>query len=140
MADSYASSPRLRSCGNVGFRCSSGSAAGSVMSPKTPTCSKTRASWNRYALSLLFTAAGLLLLAWVGGQAVLWVCQVENGVIEPGVLVLEAITGGLTSVFGFLMLVQVSPSIDAETTSAWNLPDQRTFADDFPRDVDAWSR
>lgn len=87
-------------------------------------------------MSLLFTAAGLMLLAWAGGQAAIWVSNAEHGEMEPGVLVLEAIAGGLTSVFGFLMLVQASPSIDAETTSVWNLPDQRTFPDEVRDEAD----
>lgn len=108
------------------------------MSPKLPT-TNSRASWSWYLLSLFFTAAGLILLAWAGGQVALWACNVGDGPIDPGVLTLEAIAGGITSVFGFLMLVQVSPSIDAETTSAWNLPDQRIFDDDVRDDIDVWS-
>lgn len=110
------------------------------MSAQIPQTSSRNKPWSAYALSLLLTAAGLLLLAWAGGQAAIWVSNAEHGEMEPGVLVLEAIAGGLTSVFGFLMLVQASPSIDAETTSVWNLPDQRTFDDDFPRDDDAARR
>ena len=110
------------------------------MSAQIPQTANRRKPWSGYALSLLFTAAGLLIVAWAGGQAVIWVSNAEHGEMEPGVLMLEAIAGGLTSVFGFLMLVQASPSIDAETTSAWNLPEQRTFDDDFPRDDDVASR
>jgi hypothetical protein len=106
------------------------SAAGSHMSPQISQTTNHRKSWSGYALSLFFTAAGLVLLFWAGAQGLLWVCDVPGWHAEPGVLALEAVAGGLTSVFGFLMLVQVSPSIDAEAASAWTLPDQRVFDDD----------
>jgi hypothetical protein len=106
------------------------------MSPKLSISTNSRASSSRYLLSLFFTAAGLILLAWAGGQVALWVCNVGDAPIDPGVVVLEAIAGGMTSVFGFLMLVQASPSIDTEPTCAWSLPDQRIFADDVRTDID----
>lgn len=81
-------------------------------------------------MSLLFTAGGLSLLFLAGAQGVLGACEVPGWQADPTALVVEAVAGGLTSVFGFLMLVQASPSIDAETTSAWTLPDRRTFDDD----------
>ncbi|HET6425354.1 MAG TPA: hypothetical protein VFG20_16825 [Planctomycetaceae bacterium] len=106
------------------------SVAGSPMSPQIANSGKRRNPWRGYALSLLFTAAGLSLLFLAGAQGVLGACEFPGWQPDPTALVVEAVAGGLTSVFGFLMLVQASPSVDEETTSAWILPDQRTFDDD----------
>ncbi len=102
------------------------------MSPKLTKTSKQRNTWSGYVLSLFLTAAGLVLLLWTGARAILWVCHFWDAPIDPALLTLEAVAGGLTSVFGFLMLVQVSPSVDAEATSVWLLPDQRVFPDELP--------
>ncbi len=91
-----------------------------------------RAAWTGYIVSLMFTTIGLVMMLWAGGRGVLIALNAHAPAAETGLaaLILEAIAGALTATFGFAMLVQATPSIDTETTSAWTLPEQRTFEDD----------
>ncbi len=88
-----------------------------------------------YLAALLFTAVGLAILMWAIGQGALTVLSVPEHADEVSVvaLVLEGVTGVLTSLFGFAMLVQATPSVDMESPSVWALPEQRTFEDEPPR-------
>lgn len=99
--------------------------------------SRKRSPWIGYVLSLFFTATGLVLILWSGGRGLLLALDVDAHATGVGLatLILEAVAGVLTAVFGFAMLVQATPPIDDETASAWKLPEQRTF-DDEPQRMD----
>jgi len=102
--------------------------------------SRQRSPWIGYVTSLFFTATGLVLMLWSGGRGLLLALDIHAHTTEVDLatLILEAIAGVLTAVFGFAMLVQATPPIDDETASAWKLPEQRTF-DDEPLRTDVSS-
>lgn len=116
------------------------SAAGPTMSPEMANsntieitaASNKRKPWIGYVASLMFTLFGIVMLLWACHAGVMMMVEVPQPAAEVSIatVILEGVAGALTTVFGFAMLVQNTPSIDVETASAWTLPEQRTFDDE----------
>lgn len=91
-----------------------------------------RKPWIGYVASMMFTLFGFAMLLWACHAGVMMMVEAPQPAADVSIaaVILEGVAGALTTVFGFAMLVQNTPSIDAETASVWTLPEQRTFDDE----------